>query len=84
MEKQNEMIVQWCKHHKGITSAEAWFNLGISSLSRRICDLKELGYDVIKVRETAINKHTLREVPVVRYFVSQTPLLKDSLFWGLK
>lgn len=84
MERQSEMVVQWCKTHKGITSAEAWFNLGISSLSRRICDLKELGYDVIKVRETAINKHTLREVPVVRYFVSQTPLLKDSLFWGLK
>lgn len=39
MRRQNEMIREWCKTHKGITSAEAWYNLGIGSLSRRICDL---------------------------------------------
>lgn len=74
MRRQCEMIRDWCSKHKGITSAEAWYNLGIASLPRRICDLQELGYTVKKVKEHRLNHHTLEEVPCVRYFVSQTPL----------
>ena len=74
MNRQCKMVLDWNKTHKGITSAEAWFNLGISSLSRRICDLQELGYTVKKVKEHRLNHHTLEEVPVVRYYVSQTTL----------
>lgn len=77
MRRQNEMIVAWCKTHKGITSAEALFNLGIGSLSRRICDLQELGYSVKKVTENGINRHTGAPARWTRYFVSQ------SVFEGL-
>ena len=72
MKRQNEMIVAWCKTHKGITSAEAWYNLGIGSLSRRICDLKEAGYKVIKTTEKGINHHTRAPARWTRYFVSQS------------
>lgn len=74
MRRQCDMIRDWCKTHHGITSREAWNNLGISSLSRRICDLREMGYKITKVREWQTNHATLREVPCVRYFVSQTQL----------
>lgn len=72
MRRQNEMIREWCKTHKGITSAEAFYNLGISSLPRRILDLQEMGYDVKKVVEHGTNKHTGSPCRWVRYFVSQT------------
>lgn len=72
MRRQNEMIREWCKTHKGITSAEAWYNLGIGSLSRRICDLQEQGYDVKKVVEHGINHHTGAPARWIRYFVSQS------------
>jgi hypothetical protein len=79
MKRQNEMIVAWCKTHKGITSAEALFNLGIGSLSRRICDLEEAGYKVIKTTEKGINRHTGAPCRWIRYHVSQTPLFGGIL-----
>ena len=70
--KQTEQILFWCKHHKGITSAEAWYNLGIANLSRRICDLEESGHTITKVTENGVNHHTGAPTHWTRYFVSQT------------
>lgn len=70
--KQEEQILFWCKHHKGITSAEAWYNLGIAHLPRRIADLEEKGHTVTKITEHGTNKHTGNPTHWTRYFVSQT------------
>ena len=70
--KQTEQILFWCKHHKGITSAEAFYNLGIAHLPRRIADLEESGHTVTKVTENGINYHTGAPTHWTRYFVSQT------------
>lgn len=58
MRIQNEMIIDRCKTHKGITRAEASERLGIGSLSRRICDLIEQGHSVTKITELGTNRHT--------------------------
>lgn len=70
--KQTEQILFWCKHHKGITSAEAFYNLGIAHLPRRIADLEESGHTITKVTESGINHHTGAPTHWTRYFVSQS------------
>lgn len=70
--KQEEQILFWCKNHKGVTSAEAWYNLGIAHLPRRIADLEEKGHTVTKITEHGTNKHTGNPTHWTRYFVSQT------------
>ena len=70
--KQTEQILFWCKHHKGITSAEAFYNLGIAHLPRRIADLEESGHKVEKVIEYGTNAHTGAPTHWTRYFVSQS------------
>lgn len=72
--KQTEQILFWCKTHKGITSAEAFYNLGIAHLPRRIADLEECGHDVKKITEHGTNAHTGAPTHWTRYFVSQTTL----------
>jgi hypothetical protein len=77
--RQLEQVIFWCKTHKGITSAEAFYNLGIAHLPRRIKDLQERGHSVKKITEHGTNKHTGNPTTWTRYFVSQTPTLEDIL-----
>lgn len=70
--KQTEQVLDYCKKNKGITSAEAFYKLGIGSLSRRICDLQEQEHKVTKVTEHGINHHTGTPARWTRYFVSQS------------
>lgn len=74
---QEEQVLYWCKNHKGITSAEAFYNLGIAHLPRVVANLAEKGHDVKKVAEHGINHHTGNQTHWTRYFVSQ------SVFEGL-
>lgn len=76
--KQTEQILAYCRTHKGITSAEAFYNLGIAHLPRRIADLEESGHEVIKITENGTNHHTGAPTHWTRYFVSQT-ILGDVL-----
>jgi hypothetical protein len=69
--KQTEQVLFWCQTHKGITSAEAFYNLGIGHLPRRIKDLEERGYTILKVKEHGINKHTASPTSWTRYFVTK-------------
>jgi hypothetical protein len=69
--KQTEQVLFWCKTHKGITSAEAFYNLGIAHLPRRIKDLQERGYKITKVTEQGTNKHTGNQTSWTRYFVTE-------------
>lgn len=76
--KQTEQVLEYLKKHKGITSAEAFYKLGIAHLPRRIADLQESGHQVMKVTEYGINQHTGSQTHWTRYFVSQT-ILGDVL-----
>lgn len=69
MRIQNLQILDYCRKNNGITSFEAIHNLGIGSLSRRICDLQEMGYKITKVIETGINHHTGQPCHWTRYFI---------------
>jgi hypothetical protein len=76
---QEEQVKYWCAHHHGITSSEAFYNLGIAHLPKVILNLAEKGHDVKKIVEHGTNHHTGAATHWTRYFVSQTPSLGDLL-----
>lgn len=54
---QCERLLAHLKEHKSITTAEAVTELGINSLSRRICDLRSRGFAIRKERASALNRY---------------------------
>lgn len=41
---QNEKVLDYLKTHKGITTLDAFRDLGVARLASRICDLKRAGH----------------------------------------
>lgn len=48
MNRQSAKVLQYLRTYKGITSLEAFQELGITRLSARIWDLRHLGYSIGK------------------------------------
>ena len=67
--KQLDQVLDYCRKNKGITSAEAFYKLGIAHLPRRMLDLKERGHKVEKITEYGTNAHTGAPTHWIRYFV---------------
>ena len=63
---QNAKILQYMREHGGITTMEAFLDLGITRLSGRIYELKENGYD-IKTRDIEVPTRTGKIALVTRY-----------------
>lgn len=57
---QNKLIVDYMRKHGSITSREAFQALGITRLSARIFELKELGLNVQAERETSYNRYNIK------------------------
>lgn len=47
---QNEKILNHIQVHGSISQREAFIDYGVQSFTRRIADIREAGYDLIKVR----------------------------------
>lgn len=52
---QAEKVKNYIKDKGSITSMEAFRNLGITRLSARVSDLREMGVDVVTTWETSTN-----------------------------
>lgn len=70
--KQTDQVLNYLKTHKGITSAEAFYQLGIAHLPRRVADLADAGHRVIKITENGLNR-LQHPTHWTRYFISQKP-----------
>lgn len=57
MKGSKQRIIQYMKKHKGITSQDAFRELGITRLSARIKELRELGYDISTIMIDDTNKY---------------------------
>lgn len=51
-----ERILEYMKKHHGITVAECRDYLGTTELRRRICDLKEKGFQITDIWENGGNR----------------------------
>ena len=49
-------IIEYMKIHKGITSQDAFRELGITRLSARIKELRELGYNISTIMVEGTNR----------------------------
>jgi len=67
---QAQRMIAYAARHGSITTYEAVYNLGILSPTRRVCDIRKLGYRVDKTREKITNQfgETCR---IIRYRFSK-------------
>lgn len=66
---QRIKILQYCEENGSITNREATVKLNINSPTKRISELRYMGYDVQTVKETRINSSG-EKVDFYRYFIS--------------
>ena len=50
-------IIKYMKKHKGITSQDAYKDLGITRLSARIKELREAGYNISTIMVDGTNRY---------------------------
>jgi len=67
---QAQRMIAYAQRHGSITTAEAVYNLGILSPTRRVCDIRKLGYRVDKTREKIVNQFG-ETCQIVRYKFSK-------------
>lgn len=65
-------IIEYMKTHKGITVGECRDHIGTTELRRRICDLKDKGYDIKSVWEEGPNSNGTTS-RFCRYFLIKEP-----------
>ena len=56
MKGSKSRIIEYMKTHDGITSMDAFKDLGITRLSARIKDLRSLGYNIVTVMVEGQNR----------------------------
>ena len=64
---QNDRVLAYMRSHKGITSLDAYRDLGCTRLSARIADLKGMGIEIGKVMVDRENRYG-ETVKVAQYF----------------
>lgn len=69
---QVEQVLEYLKTYGSITTAEAFSELGITRLSARISDLKDLGYEFDTKAEDGTNRHG-KKVKYARYRIKNEP-----------
>ena len=57
MKGSKPRIIEYMKSHNGITSQDAFKHLGITRLSARIKELRELGYNISTIMIDGKNKY---------------------------
>ena len=56
MKGSKPRIIKYMKKHNGITSQDAFKDLGITRLSARIKELRELGYNISTIMVDGLNR----------------------------
>lgn len=64
---QHKLIIKHLRTTKGITVREAMIEYSISSLTKRVHELRGLGYDIESVRK----QHPVTGQRYTRYFLSE-------------
>lgn len=57
MKGSKTRIIEYMRKHKGITSQDAFRDLGITRLSARIKELRELGYNISTIMIDDTNRY---------------------------
>ena len=60
MRGSKNRIIEYMKKHRGITSQDAFRDLGITRLSARIKELRDMGYDITTIMIDGKNRYEER------------------------
>lgn len=71
MESQRKRILKYCEDNGSITIREAFEELNINSPTKRISELRRLGYDVQDITETRRNAAG-KSVRYKRYYITRS------------
>lgn len=63
---QNDRILKYMESHGGITTMDAFIELGVTRLSGRIYELKEEGYEIL-TRDVEVPTRTGKTAMVTEY-----------------
>lgn len=77
MQSQNEAVVQYMKENGGISSMDAFNNLGVTRLSARIYDLKQHGYVIDSEYYMGRNRYG-NPTRYARYRIVKYPEVNDE------
>lgn len=56
MKPQTSAVLDYMRTHDGITTLEAFLNLGVTRLSARIWDLREEGHEITATRRRVLRR----------------------------
>ena len=70
-------IVEYMKTHKGITCKECERDIGTTELRRRICDLREKGYNITEIWEEGVNRVGVK-TRFKRYYLLSEPIVIEK------
>lgn len=70
-------IIEYMKEHGGITSQDAFKHLGITRLSARIKELRELGYKIDTIMVDSFNRYG-EPVRYAKYVLKGEPIGGDK------
>jgi len=68
--------IEWLKSHKGITSKEAFTELGNTRLSATIFNLREDGWNIASTKESGLNRFG-ETTHYVRYILKRPYKIKE-------
>lgn len=67
---QKDRVLRYMRNHDGITSIQAFNDLGITRISARIADLRADGFIIASVRESGKNRYG-EKTNYVRYILHE-------------
>lgn len=67
---QKDRVLRYMRNHDGITSIQAFSDLGITRISARIADLRADGFIIASVRESGKNRYG-QKTNYVRYILHE-------------
>ena len=67
---QKNRVLDYMRNHDGITSIQAFSDLGITRISARIADLRADGFIIASVRESGKNRYG-EKTNYVRYILHE-------------
>ena len=67
---QKDRVLRYMRNHDGITSIQAFSDLGITRISARIADLRADGFIIASVRESGKNRYG-EKTNYVRYILHE-------------
>jgi len=74
---QEERVLEYMQRYKGITSLEAFQDLGVTRLSAKIFNLKKQGYEIVSENKQGKNRYG-ETIYFKKYMLAEDKFIQDN------